>query len=664
MNHCFSVFFWLSLTGYLTTVCLMAAAGPIGKNLFLFGPLYLLCFGLMMALIRFFPDTWSRRRQLLLIWAVAVFARLTFLFFPVSDDVNRYIWEGFLLNQGINPYLSAPDAPELSAFRDLLSDIWPKINHKDASACYPPLAMLVFRLSAFISPTTCFFNGVMILFDLAALAMIVLVLKAYSKPLKQVLLYALNPLVLVFIAGEGHLDAIQVFFVWLGFYLLLRKKDCPGFVSLACAVMSKYFALIFVPMWFKADKWRSILVFCSILLLLYLPFWSTGLRLFSSLIPFGVDMHYNDSVTVILREIVGFRPTLISMIIFSGFFAAIFLLVHDPLKSGYWAAGVFLLLVSTLHPWYLTLITPFLVFFPSRAWLYLHVGVLCMFPVLHNQFLYGGFKEIYWLKWFEYLPFYCLLLWDAYYNTPYFSDRCFESIHRVSIVIPTFNEAQHIGDCLDALQKETHVTEIIVSDGGSQDTTCEIAAGYNAKVIASQIGRGYQIRKGVMAATGDLIMILHADCVLDRQTLKRVMAKLNRQPQIIGGAVGMRFSDRSWQACLIEGMNNLRARGFGIAFGDQAQFFRKQAVSLMGGIPDQMLMEDIELSLRLKEQGTVCFLPHGVTASSRRWHQKGFKSNFLLVVGNSLSYLVQRRLGLGDRKRRAFNDRYYVASIR
>jgi hypothetical protein len=124
----------------------------------------------------------------------------------------------------------------------------------------------------------------------------------------------------------------------------------------------------------------------------------------------------------------------------------------------------------------------------------------------------------------------------------------------------------------------------------------------------------------------------------------------------------MRYLHRSLPGRFIEWLNNTRARFTGIAFGDQAQFFRREVLPEIGGFPDQMLMEDVELSMRLKTSGPVCFLSQGVAVSNRRWEKKGFGANFMRVVWLCLSYLVQRRLGLGDIKRQDFYERYYASS--
>jgi GT2 family glycosyltransferase len=108
-------------------------------------------------------------------------------------------------------------------------------------------------------------------------------------------------------------------------------------------------------------------------------------------------------------------------------------------------------------------------------------------------------------------------------------------------------------------------------------------------------------------------------------------------------------------------LNNLRAKWAGISFGDQGQFFRKEVLGTIGGFPDQMLMEDVELAMRLKENGAVCHVSKGIMVSHRRWYEMGFYENFKKVITLCSEYFVKRRLGLGDATREGFYNRYYSA---
>ena len=105
--------FWGSLTLFIYTAFLMAHNGPVGKHLLLFSLLYFASFILLFLLYRTFPDEWSAGGQLGLILCAAILCRCFFFEFPSSYDVNRYIWEGYLVNQDINPYLHAPSDPVL-----------------------------------------------------------------------------------------------------------------------------------------------------------------------------------------------------------------------------------------------------------------------------------------------------------------------------------------------------------------------------------------------------------------------------------------------------------------------------------------------------------------------------------------------------------------------
>ena len=120
---------------------------------------------------------------------------------------------------------------------------------------------------------------------------------------------------------------------------------------------------------------------------------------------------------------------------------------------------------------------------------------------------------------------------------------------------------------------------------------------------------------------------------------------------------------REYRSCsakrrLIAALNNARAFTTGIGFGDQAQFVRAAALREIEGFPALMLMEDVELSLRLKRLGRPVYLKRGVTVSGRRWQDGSFLENFRIVVGLFFRYLLERRLGL-IRDERGYYQRYY-----
>ena len=606
----------------------MSHNGPVGKHLFLFSMLYSASFILLWLLYRTFPDEWSVRDQFIFILCTALLCRFFFLGFPASYDVNRYVWEGYLVNQDINPYLYAPNDPVLKPF---LTNIWHNINHKDASACYPPMVILFFSVLSGISQSPLFFKSVIILFDIAVIPLLALMIRSRKIDLKYLIIYALNPLILVFIAGEGHLDAIHIFFIVLSLYMFSVKKDAWGFFALGCAVMSKYYAFILFPFFLNSRNWKKgVLLFLPFLF--YLPFLGSGHALISSLTNFGTAMHYNDFLAVFLRAFFGSFAVPASIMLLMICLAVIFMIVHDSVKSSYLACAALLLLLPTLHPWYLVLLTPFLVLFPSRAWLYLHFAVVFTFPVLSVEYNTGIFQELYWLKRFEYLPFFALLIFDFVKQRPFSYGRLFGPVKNISVVVPVLNESENISGALDSLKKEKGLLETIVVDGGSSDNTRDVAENLGAVVLESERGRGLQIGAGVGICRGDIILVLHADCRIISNTLERLVLELNSHPQCIGGSLGMHYQNRSIKTRFISFLNYFRARWAGISFGDQGQFFRKEALGAIGGFPEQMLMEDVELSLRLRENGASCYIPRGIRVSKSRWDHMGFLPNFKTIV--------------------------------
>jgi len=230
-------------------------------------------------------------------------------------------------------------------------------------------------------------------------------------------------------------------------------------------------------------------------------------------------------------------------------------------------------------------------------------------------------------------------------------------------VIPTFNEAESIGSCLRSVVGNRNVSEVIAADGGSRDATCDVARRYGAVVVPAPLGRGIQIRAGTNQATGDAVLILHADSRLEPGAVQRVLCTLNQDFRLAGGAMAMGFHPGGKTQRIIAGLNNLRTRLTGIAFGDQAQFYRVEALGQTGGFPDQMLMEDVELSLRLKSVGRLAFLGRGVSVSARRWERQDVSVNLKTVLSLFARYLIERRFRGDGFRADGYYARYYGAPL-
>ena len=204
----------------------------------------------------------------------------------------------------------------------------------------------------------------------------------------------------------------------------------------------------------------------------------------------------------------------------------------------------------------------------------------------------------------------------------------------IAVIIPTLNESSTIARTLTrtvALEFD----EIVVSDGGSTDSTLQMVQACCARVPAVRLvtapkGRARQLNEGVKACHSDIVLFLHADTELPPHA-KTVIESTLKNPQIVGGRFDVRFDRPSRWGTIIGWFMNRRSRLTGIATGDQAIFVRRQVFEQMGGFPDIPLMEDIEFSRRLKRQGPTATLTDCVTTSFRRWEKNGPLRTILLM---------------------------------
>jgi rSAM/selenodomain-associated transferase 2 len=651
--------FVLSTLSFCLVVGLMAFSGPVGKLGTGFGLLYLLAFGLLWAMVRTFPAGMAARQVFWIVLGLGVGLRALFLAFPPSLDVNRYVWEGFLQLRGVNPYALAPQDPLLKPLASgSLRGVFAGINHKDLAACYPPLAQLIFRSLAALRPDPFFFKLAAALADAAVLFPLAALLRQAGLPAARLLWYAANPLLLVFIAGEGHLDSLMVLPLVLGVALAAAGRYRSGFFCLGCAVMVKYLAVVALPFLITRRNRRQSL-WALVPCLAFIPFAAAGGGLFGSLTVFGAAMHYNDFLPALLRPLLGPAGSLAAA---AGLLAAglvmIFLVVPDRNRSLLYAFGWMLFCMPTVHPWYLSLVAPFAALLAAPAWLWLQAAAAATFPVLAVEYATGVFQEIHRLKWLQYGPFVLLLVWPQIRPWKWRRPRR-EPLTTLSVVIPTLNEGRRLSACLEALANAPEICEVIVADGGSGDDTVALARRAAARVVTAPRGRGPQIAAGVACARGEVLLVLHADCLLKPGAAGRVLAALNRDCSLVGGAMAMAF-DRSRPATrLLVLLNNWRTRLSGIAFGDQGQFFVHSVLPAIGGFPELMLMEDVELALRLKGAGRLAFLPEGIEASSRRWVRGPFGPQVWLVLRLCVGYLFHRRLGDPEGASRRYYRLYY-----
>ena len=202
----------------------------------------------------------------------------------------------------------------------------------------------------------------------------------------------------------------------------------------------------------------------------------------------------------------------------------------------------------------------------------------------------------------------------------------------LSVIIPVLNERAGLPETVDQVQMCLPGAEIVVTDGGSTDGTREWVEERPAlTLVDSARGRGPQMNAGAAAAAGDVLLFLHADCLLPRAAGRQIYAAL-ADPKAVGGAFEVRFPDGSLPALhRLARLINVRSRLVSEATGDQAIFVHRTAFELAGGFPSWPLFEDMALVSRLKRLGRFRVMPALVTISPRRWEAHGVWQASLLM---------------------------------
>ncbi|MEO6699035.1 MAG: TIGR04283 family arsenosugar biosynthesis glycosyltransferase, partial [Paraperlucidibaca sp.] len=201
----------------------------------------------------------------------------------------------------------------------------------------------------------------------------------------------------------------------------------------------------------------------------------------------------------------------------------------------------------------------------------------------------------------------------------------------LSIIVPVRNEAAAIDEIIARLEHLHSLgAEIIVVDGESNDGTPERLALAGFHTLSSRKGRGHQLALGSSAASHDNLLLLHADTILPDHALALIERSL-ATGSACWGRFDVQIAGTLSGLGMVAAMMNWRSRLTGIATGDHALFMTRAALAAAGGVPEQVLMEDIELSRRLRVLSKPICLRQRVTTSGRRWQRDGLWSTIWLM---------------------------------
>ncbi|HYM40402.1 MAG TPA: glycosyltransferase [Thermoplasmata archaeon] len=220
---------------------------------------------------------------------------------------------------------------------------------------------------------------------------------------------------------------------------------------------------------------------------------------------------------------------------------------------------------------------------------------------------------------------------------------------RLSVIIPTWNEASTLGSLLDSLRRQSvHDFEVIVADSGSTDGTEAVASSLRARYVPGERrGPAEGRNRGALQARSDVLVFVDADCILSSDVLERILVEL-RDPSVVGGATMYRPLDgTAGERCLFFLANAYQRAMIAWGFPHNAGFcffFRRSAFERLGGMrEDLFLNETHDIALRSRPLGRFVSLPVSVDTSMRRFRKNGFARTVLHeYLGSTILYYLAR----------------------
>ncbi len=473
-----------------------------------------------------------------------------------QDDYYRYLWDGSVAAQGLNPYRYSPDEaieaasqragrdPRLVAAARPAREILPRINQPQLTTIYPPVAQVGFAAAYQLQPFSATSLRIVFLsFDLATFVLLVRLLRRLGLSPGLSLVYWWNPVALNWIYGEVHMDVMVFPFVMLAILFTLSSRPVLTGASLAVAVGVKLWPVALLPVlaWRWHGKWREMLaasLSCVILSFLLLsPMVFAHSNAAAGLWTYAETWENNAGLYSLLESALALWMSTVDAALLARLITAALLLAwivvvlrkqrETPqalLRACLVVTAAIFLLSPAQFPWYYTWTLPFLVFWLARA--------LLAYTVLLP--LYYFVEAHPWIVWLEHAPFWLVLALDwrrSRRHAPPVAARPTadpvapgESTPRVAVVIPALNEERSIGRVLSAIPK--WVSQVVVADNGSTDRTAAVAKAAGPQVVSEpQRGYGAACLAGIAALDKpDIVVFLDGDFSDDPSEMSRLVA--------------------------------------------------------------------------------------------------------------------------------------------
>jgi hypothetical protein len=625
----------ISIIVFLIGAYMFTRPADIGSNLTIFYTGFIIASIGYLGIIDY-GIPFGRKWFLVILFTVIIIPRIFAINMIPSDDVARYVWEGRMLMEGYNPYDVAPDDPRLENYRD---DIYDQINHKDMPAIYPSLALYVFAMLSKSGMGIEGFRLVVILIEFITILLMMLWLRIERIPRIKIVIYALNPIVIIGIAGRGHFEPIQVLLIIAGLVLYSRGRFGWGILAIILAGLTKYLAFFALPFFINRKTIRYLPPTLLIIAVSYAGiFMLEGSASLGNMGVFLGQFEFYSLTFAPLRFLFGTAGahTITGLALIFAMFS-LWLTRTKPI----YAVTPFLLLVTltstTIHYWYIIPLLALNIVWRNRALIILSLAFLPYFEVFGEFVKSGIWQGDIWRQMLTYMIF--IFVWWKELSGQWLPGK--KQKLSLGIVVPVLNDAGPLRKLLESFEQfGISKDNVIISDGGSEDESVNTAEemGFST-IICKDTGRGGQIVEAANRLDTDLIAVIHADTEIEPNLVEKIIDSARSYPDSAGGACYMRYSDGSLRLKLLSMLSNFKSLFFGLSFGDQVQWYRKSRIDM----PDLALMEDVELAVRVNDNGGYAQTRSTVKVSSRRYKEKGIIRVIMSVLRRTPGYLIVRK---------------------
>ncbi len=395
---------------------------------------------------RSFPSRSFPARLLWFIFAIGLAARLVLMTSQpiLEDDYQRYLWDGAVVAEGLNPYLKSPEdirtsvsEGPLQALKEKAGPVFKRINHKDLTTIYPPLTQAAFALAHVISPfSLTAWRGILLAADAATFALLLLCLDALGRSRAWTALYWWNPVLLKEVANSAHFDVLIFPFMLAALLFAFRRRPITASAMLGLAAGIKLWPMLLLPLILRSatNERRTLLlaagVFAGLMGLWLAPFVSAGLGEGAGLSAYAASWSKNGpgfaivhGIVARISEALGFlgegtanftARAILAFIVGSVALAAAWRPIagfDDLATRALIVVAVLVVCSPAVYPWYTLWLLPLLVLRPDPALLLLTATI----PVYYTYFHFAArettevfHSTVMWLIW---LPVFMLLGW-------------------------------------------------------------------------------------------------------------------------------------------------------------------------------------------------------------------------------------------------------------